>query len=246
MRVVVHPDDIESALGEWRTRGPRVPSSKMSPETVEQIVKSIESKDLSTAAHTWRVVLYLRAMCEEHGIGGERLLIATHGAALHDLGKLDIPDAILQKPGSLTDDEFSVIKRHPEFGHKRLLDMNVTEEPILNVVRHHHERWDGLGYPDRIKGESIPLIARMFAVIDTFDALTSIRPYRREIGEEAANRALDILIEDKGTHYWPEAVDMFVDLYRSGRLDYILHHFNDKADLPAFGSADANGTPPGA
>jgi CRISPR-associated endonuclease/helicase Cas3 len=89
MRVVVHPDDIESALGEWRTRGPRVPSSKMSPETVEQIVKSIESKDLSTAAHTWRVVLYLRAMCEEHGIGGERLLIATHGAALHDLGKLD-------------------------------------------------------------------------------------------------------------------------------------------------------------
>jgi len=212
----------------------------MSPETVEQMVKSIEAKDLSTAAHTWRVVLYLRAMAEEAGETGDRLLVATQGAALHDLGKLDIPNAILQKPGKLTDDEFEVIKRHPVHGYDRLVEMDVREQPILNIVKYHHERWDGLGYPDGLKGEDIPMIARYFAVIDTFDALTSIRPYRQEIGEEAARRALDILIEGKGTRYQDDAVDMFVTLYRSGRLDFILHHFNDQADLPSFGAAPAD------
>lgn len=212
----------------------------MSPEAVEAMVKSIEAKDLSTAAHTWRVVLYLRAMAEEHGFTGEQLLVATHGAALHDLGKLDIPNAILQKPGKLTDAEFAVIKQHPVFGYQRLVEMDVSEEPILDVVRYHHERWDGLGYPSGLKGEDIPLIARYFAVIDTFDALTSIRPYRQEIGEEAARRAIDILIEGKGTRYQDDAVDVFVDLYRTGRLDFILHHFNDEADLPSFGAAPAD------
>ncbi|MEM7621826.1 MAG: HD-GYP domain-containing protein, partial [Planctomycetota bacterium] len=194
----------------------------MSPETVEDMVKSIEAKDLSTAAHTWRVVLYLRAMAEEAGYAGEQLMVATQGAALHDVGKLDIPNSILQKPGSLTADEFDVIKKHPEFGHRRLVEMGVTEQPILNVVRYHHERWDGAGYPDGLAGEDIPFFARYFAVIDTFDALTSIRPYRREIGEEAARRAIEILIDGKGTHYQAEAVDMFVELFQTGRLDYIL------------------------
>ncbi len=217
----------------------------MSPETVEQIVKSIEAKDLSTAAHTWRVVLYLRAMCEEHGVGGEALQIATQGAALHDLGKLDIPNAILQKPGKLTDEEFDIIKRHPLYGYQRLVEMDISEEPILDVVRYHHERWDGLGYPSGLAGEDIPLIARLFAVIDTFDALTSIRPYRQEIGEEAARNALDILVEGKGTRYWVDGVDAFKALYDSGRLDYILHHFNDSADLPAFGVENTRDVPTG-
>ncbi|MEM1183470.1 MAG: HD domain-containing phosphohydrolase [Planctomycetota bacterium] len=209
----------------------------MSPETVEKLVKSIEAKDLSTAAHTWRVVLYLRAMAEEHGVTGDRLVVATQGAALHDLGKLDIPNSILQKPGKLTDDEFEIIKAHPVYGYQRLVDMGVSEEPILNIVRFHHERWDGLGYPDGLAGDDIPFIARYFAVIDTFDALTSLRPYRHEVGEEAANRALDILLEGKGTRYQADAVEMFTALFKSGRLDFILHHFNDEAVLPSFGEA---------
>ena len=212
----------------------------MSPETVETMVKSIEAKDLSTAAHTWRVVLYLRAMAEEHGFGGEELLIATQGAALHDVGKLDVPYAILQKPGPLTDKEFDVIKTHPETGYRRLLDIGVAEQPILDIVRYHHERWDGLGYPLGLKAEDIPMVARYFAVIDTFDALTSLRPYRHEVGEEAAQRALDILVEGKGTRYQSDAVDMFIELYSGGRLDFILHHFNDEADLPTFAISSRN------
>ncbi len=213
----------------------------MLPDLVQDMVKAIEVKDLSTAAHTWRVVLYLRAMLEEHGVDPHTLEIATQGAALHDVGKLDVPDHILQKAGRLTDEEFAVVRTHTVTGYDRLVNAGVTDQLILDVVRFHHERWDGLGYPDRLKGEQIPLIARCFAVIDTFDALTSLRPYRRDVGPEAARRALDIIHADTGTHYWPEAADMFSRLYASGRLDYILEYFNDTASVPTLGDRTAGG-----
>lgn len=207
----------------------------MTPDEVAAIVRQIEVKDLSTAAHTWRVVLYTRAMLEEHGITGDQLEAATHGAALHDIGKLDIPNQILQKPGRLTDEEFGVIKTHPVTGDDRVRELGVDEQLILDLVRHHHERWDGTGYPDGLAGEDIPLVARYFAVIDTFDALTSVRPYRREIGKEAAIRALEIIGEGTGSHYWPDAARMFIDLYRSDKIDFILNYYNDEAQLPSFG-----------
>lgn len=206
----------------------------MDPAIVQDLVQQIERKDLSTAAHTWRVVLYTRALLEAFDIDHETIALVTHAAALHDIGKLDLPDEILQKPGKLTEEEFEIIKYHPVTGYARMIDLNVTEEPILNLVRYHHERWDGLGYPFGLKGEDIPIGARMFAVIDSFDAMTSIRPYRRELGDKAAENALIELEAGMGTRYWPNAVEAFAGLFRSGSLDYILHYCNDEITLPAF------------
>lgn len=209
----------------------------MDPAKVTDLVRQIERKDLSTAAHTWRVVLYTRAILEAFSIDRELIALVTQAAALHDIGKLDIPDEILQKPGKLTDQEFEIIKLHTVAGYGRMIQMDVTEEPILNLVRYHHERWDGQGYPFQLAGEDIPLGARMFAVIDSFDAMTSVRPYRRDLGEDAAQRALIELQAGCGTRYWPEAVEAFTGLYKTGQLDHILHYFNDEVPLPAFEQA---------
>ncbi len=206
----------------------------MDPATVQRLVREIERKDLSTAAHTWRVVLYTRAMLEHFGADRERIGLLTQAAALHDVGKLDIPDAVLQKPGRLTPEEFEIIKLHPVTGNARMIGLDVTEEPILDLVRYHHERWDGLGYPHQLRGETIPTAARVFAVIDAFDAMTSVRPYRPKPGPDAADRALVELQAGMGSLYWPEAVEAFTGLYRTGALDHILHYFNDGVTLPAF------------
>lgn len=207
-------------------------------ELAHDLINLIEEKDASTVTHTWRVVLYTRAMCEEHGLSRAYIEKATLGAALHDVGKLDIPAEILQKPARLTDEEFEVIKQHPVTGYARMVQCNIDDPVIVEIVRAHHEKWDGTGYPFGLRGDDIPVIARYFAVIDTFDALTSIRPYRKEVGAGAARRALDILEMSKGTHFWPEAVEMFTRLYKDGKLDYILHHFNDQASVARFGSSE--------
>lgn len=209
----------------------------MDLDIVQSLVKAIELKDRSTVAHTWRVVLYTRAMAEHAGI--EKPLVERFciGAALHDVGKIDIPDAILTKAGRLSDDEFEVIKTHTTLGHDRLVRMGESDEHLLGLVRSHHERWDGLGYPDGLAGEAIALGPRFFAVIDSFDTMTSIRPYRDQIGEDAAELALLELEAGKGTRYWPEAVDAFTDLYRSERITWILHYFNDDVPVPDFGAS---------
>ncbi len=200
---------------------------------------------MTTAAHTWRVALYARTMVEASGFDHAMVERVTQAAALHDVGKLDIPDAILQKPGPLTDEEFAIIQTHADLGHKRLLSLGVTDDVALNLVRHHHERWDGRGYPDRLAGDAIPFGARYFAVIDAFDAMTSLRPYRREVGEAAAEKALIELKNGAGTRYFPQAVELFEWLYREGRLTWILHHFNDAraGDLPGFNGAAATTAP---
>lgn len=201
----------------------------VSPDRVRELVAQIERKDLSTAAHTWRVVLYARALAEAHGLPADELHAITQAAALHDVGKLDTPGEILQKPSRLTDGEFEVMKLHTVAGFARLVQLDVDDPLVLDLVQHHHERWDGQGYPWGLKGEEIPVPARFFAVIDSFDAMTSIRPYRTEVGERAAERAIAELESGKGSQYWPDAVDAFAELYRTGRLAWILHHFNDAA-----------------
>lgn len=211
----------------------------MSPEIVKALVNLIEVKDASTAAHTWRVVLYTRALAEAFGVDHDVIARLTTAAALHDVGKLDIPESILQKPGRLTDDEYAVMQTHTLRGHERLVAMGEEDPILLNLVRSHHERFDGLGYPDRLKGDQIPLGPRFFAVIDSFDAMTSVRPYRAQIGEAAALRAIEELEKGKGEKYHPEPVDAFAGLYRSGELDWILHYYNDEFPAPAFEAAAA-------
>ena len=206
----------------------------MHPTLLQPLLRTIELKDASTAAHTWRVVLYARALAESLHRDHDLIERISRGAALHDIGKIDIPDGILTKAGPLTDEEFAVMQTHTTLGHERLLAMGEDDELALGLVRSHHERIDGKGYPDRLVGDEIPLGARYFAVIDSFDAMTSLRPYRTCIGEEAARRALVELEAGMGTRYWPEAVEAFTDLFRTGSLDWILHYYNDEIPVPIF------------
>lgn len=211
----------------------------MIPEVVQAMVRLLEVKDLSTAAHTWRVVLYTRALAEDANLDRAIVERLTYAAALHDIGKLDIPDAILQKPGKLTDEEFEVMKTHTTLGHDHLRGMGEDDPIAVGLVRHHHERWDGLGYPDGLSGESIPLAARYFAVVDSFDAMTSIRPYRATIGERAAQAAMEEIMASRGSRYAPDAVDRFRSLYDAGTFDWIRSHFNDKSQVPGYAGLDA-------
>ncbi|MGQ0628889.1 MAG: HD-GYP domain-containing protein [Phycisphaerales bacterium] len=204
---------------------------------VARVVREIEDKDHSTAAHTWRVVLYTMALAERAGVASAVVERLIRGAALHDIGKLDVPAAILQKPGALTPEEFSIIKTHAALGHARLEAAGETDPLLLALVRNHHERMDGTGYPDGLAGESVPLAARYFAVIDAFDAMTSLRPYRRETGVRAAEHAFEELHSHRDTWYCGEAVMLLHDTYRTGKLHWILEYWNDACLVPAFGTA---------
>ena len=200
----------------------------------ESLVRSLEHYDFLSAAHTWRVTLYARAVAEAAGVDHDTVDRIGIGAALHDVGKLDVPLAILQKPGALSDAEFEEIKKHPMHGWNRLLALGIDDQIALTLVRHHHERHDGLGYPDGLAGEAIPPGARFFAVVDTFDALTSVRPYRQDVGEDAAERAIALLNEGIGTRYCADAVALFEKVYRSGIVAWVLHHYNDAESIGRF------------
>ena len=207
-------------------------------QIVQAMVGVLEAKDLSTAAHTWRVVLYTRVLAQKAGVTADVLHRLTHAAALHDVGKIEIPEEILQKPGPLTAAEYEVMKTHAPLGHERLVRMQEEDPILLHLVRHHHERFDGLGYPDKLAGADIPAVARYFAVVDSFDALTSHRHYRHDVGEDAARRALVELQAGAGTRYDPDAVALFTDLYHEGRVEPILRRFGDKSDIPTHDQLD--------
>lgn len=208
-------------------------------DTLEALNRAVDLKDASTAAHTARVALYTQAVAEHLGLplsGVERIVAA---AIVHDIGKIDIPAAILGKPGRLTPEEFEVMKLHTVLGHRRLIDLGEHDPLVLGLVRSHHERLDGSGYPDALSGDRIPLAARLFAVIDTFDAMTSLRPYRTDVGEAAAARAIEELRRRAGTWYWPEAVNAFTGLYEQRGITWILHHFNDRDSLRILSTSTA-------
>jgi putative nucleotidyltransferase with HDIG domain len=191
-------------------------------EVANALGRIVELKDRSTAAHTWRVSMYAQAVAEAVGVDHTRVMNFMIGAVLHDLGKLDVPDEILAKPGSLAPDEYLLMQAHTVAGWERLRRLGVTEPLILGVVRSHHERIDGSGYPDGLAGEQIPLGARWFSVIDGFDAMTSLRPYRDAVGLDAAWHAMTEIESKAGSWYEPEAVRVFRDLLEAGRLDSTL------------------------
>ena len=200
-------------------------------ELANALGRAVELKDMSTAAHTWRVTMYAQALGEAAGFSTDQLLTFMQGAVLHDIGKLDIPPEILTKPDKLTTDEYEIIKTHTTLGFDRMIRMGETDPVILHIVRSHHERLDGSGYPDHLAGNDIPLEARKFAIIDSFDAMTSIRPYRSDVGNEAGKRAITELRSQSGEWYDPESVDLFADLFESGHLDSIMNHLNDASSL---------------
>jgi HD-GYP domain-containing protein (c-di-GMP phosphodiesterase class II) len=187
--------------------------------TVKALAAAVEAKDDCTGGHIQRVhalgMLLARAIVPEEA--GDAQLAC--GFLLHDVGKLAVPDAVLNKPGPLDADEWDLMRQHPEKGAKILSTIPFLDR-ALDVVRHHHERWDGTGYPDGLEGGEIPLWARIFAVVDTVDAITSDRPYRPARPLEVAMRELR---DGSGEQFDPACVAAFERLDREA-VERLLEH----------------------
>ena len=173
--------------------------------TIRSLALAIDAKDQYTHQHILRVQQYAVAIAEHMGLEGAEFEAVRTGALLHDIGKLGVPEYVLLKPGRLTDDEFDKIKLHPEIG-AAILGPVQFPWPVLPVVKYHHERWDGLGYPEGLRGEEIPLTARIMSVADVYDALTSTRSYRMAWTHERASKAI---IDGAGTQFDPDVVEAF-------------------------------------
>lgn len=182
--------------------------NKMYLSTIETLAMAIDAKDQITHGHIRRVQRLAVGLAKTMGVKDELQLRAIEAAALlHDMGKLAIPEFILNKPGRLTANEFDVMKQHANIGAEILGSIQFPY-PVVPIVRHHHESWDGNGYPDKIRGVAIPLGARILSVVDCFDALTSDRPYRPRMSVEDA---IAVLLERRGTMYDPLIVDRFIE-----------------------------------
>ncbi len=182
------------------------PLSPSERATLNALHGLIAARDLGTGTHSERVRVYAVAIARAHGIPEAELRDIEHGVILHDIGKIGIPDSILLKPGPLTPDEWKVMRTHPEVG--RGLVQNITFlAGAIPIVYHHHERWDGNGYPDGLRGEGIPLGVRIFSVADALDAMTFDRPYSRAVSLEAAR---DEIARCAGTHFDPAVVSTFL------------------------------------
>src|SRR5262245_28203831 len=179
--------------------------------TIETLAMAIDAKDDVTHSHVRRVQAYAVGLAGALGVEDEGAIKAIKAAALlHDTGKLAVPEHILNKPGKLTASEFEKMKLHVDVGAD-ILSLVDFPYPVVPIVRCHHENWDGSGYPRGVRGEDIPIGARILSVVDCFDALTSDRPYRRAMTDQAA---IDILLERRGRMYDPRVVDTFVRVYR--------------------------------
>ena len=177
-------------------------------ESIETLRYTVEAKDVYTRGHSDRVSEYSVLIGKNLGLSDDDLKTLKIGGLFHDVGKIGIPDSILLKTEKLTDDEYSEIKNHPTIGVHILSNVTIFQD-IIPVVKHHHERFDGRGYPSQLKGEEIPLLARIAAVADTFDAMTSKRSYRNAL-------SLDIVKEEitkcSGTQFDPQIADVFLDI----------------------------------
>nr|WP_281255865.1 HD-GYP domain-containing protein [Deinococcus hopiensis] len=165
---------------------------------------------METSGHTVRVMQHSLQLGEALGLGVVTPSALKHGASLHDRGKLTIPDAVLLKPGRLDAAEWALMQTHARNGHEIASRIPTLPPLALDVVRHHHERWDGTGYPDRLAGTDIPLLARIFAVCDVYDALTSERPYKHAWSREAALKALYV---QRGRQFDTDVVDTFLGIH---------------------------------
>lgn len=173
--------------------------------TIEGWSNALDLRDKETEGHTRRVCDLTVKMGRLLGMSEEELLQIRRGALLHDVGKLGIPDSILLKPGTLTDDEWVVMKRHPVYAYEWLSKIEYLKK-AMDIPYRHHEKWDGTGYPNGLKGEEIPLPARIFAIVDVWDALTSNRPYRQALTKE---EAWEYIQEQSGTHFDPSLIKYF-------------------------------------
>lgn len=182
--------------------------------TIEGWAHALELRDKETEGHTRRVTDLTLRLARAIGMTEEMLVHVRRGALLHDIGKMGVPDEILLKPGKLTEEEWGIMRQHPQYAYD-LLSPIAYLHPALDIPYCHHEKWDGSGYPRGLKSEEIPLSARIFAVVDVWDALTSDRPYRKAWSKE---KALEYLQEQSGKHFDPKIVGLFLNMINEGTI----------------------------
>ncbi len=191
---------------------------EMTLQSIHTIVKTIDAKDDYTKGHSQRVSYYSYVLARELGSDEEEANNVRIVALLHDIGKIGVPDAILNKKGSLTDDEFEIMKTHSEVGANILKD--ITYLPGLEIgALYHHERYDGTGYPEGLKGDEIPYVAKVICIADAYDAMSSNRVYRKRLPEE---KILEEFEKCKGGQFDPKMTDTFINLIKEGKIQPLI------------------------
>jgi putative nucleotidyltransferase with HDIG domain len=191
-------------------------ANKEQLELTTALANALDSRDTYTSNHSENVAKYAVEIARRMGLSDEKCQIIHEGGLLHDIGKIGIPENILTKPDMLTNEEYDLIKSHPKIGYDIIKHVsNFKGNGVLDVVLYHHERYDGSGYPKGLKGEDIPLNARIVAIADSFDAMTSKRVYRTE---QSLSYSLNEILNNKGTQFDPELVDIFLSMFEE-------HHY---------------------
>ena len=194
----------------------------MTGRTIETIAGAIDARDEYTGGHSERVGLYAQAlarqMADEYAFSEEDILRIHYIGLIHDMGKIGVADSVLNKAGKLTDEEFSLMKKHSEIGYEIMSSLGEEIEGALDGIRYHHERFDGRGYPDGLSGEDIPLIARILCLADSYDAMTSNRVYRKRLTRE---EVIGELRKCSGTQFDPKLADIFISLLESGKISEV-------------------------
>jgi putative nucleotidyltransferase with HDIG domain len=177
--------------------------------TIEGWSRAMDLRDEETEGHTLRVTEMAVSLAQAFGLTDQEILHLRRGALLHDIGKMGVPDHILLKPGKLTDEEWEIMSKHPQFAYEMLRSIAYLR-PSIDIPYLHHEKWDGTGYPQGLKSDQIPLAARIFAIVDVYDALTSDRPYRKAWTKADT---LQYLREQSGSHFDPQVVEKFIEVF---------------------------------
>lgn len=202
---------------------------KQTQETLNVLAKTIDQRDHSTYGHSERVAKISKAIAQYMGFEDARISLVEKAGKIHDLGKIGIPDKILQKPKELTEEELEIMKSHPGAIQKLFYDLKVIKKYLpVDIAAMHHERYDGAGYSLGLKGEEIPLEARILSVADAFDAMTSDRAYRGKFTEEAA---AENIIEGTGKQFDPLVVEAFIHIYKCGRIKQIKDEWEEKEKI---------------
>jgi putative two-component system response regulator len=185
-------------------------------DTLKRLAIAVARRDLYTRGHCERVARYAAELSRRIGLTEPEVEGAEKGGFLHDLGKIGIPDAVLLKPGPLNKEEFTIMKEHVIIGEEILQGRSKSFQAAALVVRHHHERYDGSGYPDGLKGEEIPLVAQIVAIVDVYDALATTRPYRTALSHQEAVQ----LLREEARQGWrnPDLVEAFLAMREKGQL----------------------------
>ena len=214
----------QTAIAEQR----RQSVERLSLQMVQSLAHAIDAKDSYTNGHSTRVALYAGMIAEKMGYGGEQLERLRYAGLLHDIGKIGIPEEIINKPSRLTDEEYEIIKTHPDIGGNILKEISEIPEIAIGA-RWHHERYDGGGYPDHLAGEDIPELARIIGVADSYDAMTSNRSYRGALSQETV---LSEMEKGRGTQFDPQIADVMIELIKND-TDYSMRELSGKEERSA-------------